>query len=139
MTTMKFIFDENLALQLAHGMKEFGEPVLHTIDEFGEGVPDHEWLPIVGERGWYVITRDKRIRYRPDEISKYRENKVGGFVVRGKKMDACALIENVVRNWRKIKRAAAKTPKPFFFAIPPNGSRFTKIDIRSGENTKKKV
>jgi len=26
-----------------------------------------EWLSVVGQRGWAVITKDTRIRYRPNE------------------------------------------------------------------------
>ncbi|MCB0995735.1 MAG: hypothetical protein KDB21_11625 [Acidimicrobiales bacterium] len=31
------------------------------------GTVDEEWLPIVGDNGWIVFMRDRRIRYRrPD-------------------------------------------------------------------------
>jgi len=28
-------------------------------------VPDHEWIPEVAERGWVILTKDKRIRRLP--------------------------------------------------------------------------
>jgi hypothetical protein len=34
---------------------------------FAQGTPDAEWLPEVGQRGWVVLTKDTRIRYRPRE------------------------------------------------------------------------
>lgn len=30
-------------------------------------VPDDEWIPVVAERGWTIITRDQRIERRPAE------------------------------------------------------------------------
>jgi len=39
---------------------------LHN-DHFSQGTQDAEWLPVVGRRGWIVLTKDTRIRYRPNE------------------------------------------------------------------------
>src|SRR4051812_40280099 len=35
---------------------------------FGTGALDPDWLPLVGERGWVLITKDKNIRKRPIEM-----------------------------------------------------------------------
>jgi hypothetical protein len=39
---------------------------LHN-DHFAQGTPDAVWLSEVGRRGWVVLTKDVRIRYRPNE------------------------------------------------------------------------
>jgi hypothetical protein len=36
-------------------------------DHFPQGTPDADWLPVVGRRGWIVLTKDTRIRHRPAE------------------------------------------------------------------------
>lgn len=36
-------------------------------DHFAQGTPDMEWLSVVGNHGWIVLTKDTRIRYRPKE------------------------------------------------------------------------
>jgi mRNA degradation ribonuclease J1/J2 len=36
-------------------------------DHFAHDIPDAEWLSVVGEKRWVVLTHDKRIRYRPIE------------------------------------------------------------------------
>lgn len=33
-------------------------------DHFPPGAKDEDWLAQVGERGWIVLTKDRRIRYR---------------------------------------------------------------------------
>lgn len=68
-----YVVDENL-LRLGNGMvavrrdtARFSRP---PVDELlYAGIPDPEWIPIVGERGWVVITSDKRLRTRPQEAS----------------------------------------------------------------------
>ena len=36
-------------------------------DEFGAGAPDPQWLPVVAARGWIIIGKDDRWRYRAEE------------------------------------------------------------------------
>lgn len=38
-------------------------------DHFARDEEDRVWLKTVGERGWVVLTKDQRLRYRPLEIS----------------------------------------------------------------------
>ncbi len=43
---------------------------IHTHDAlFPENARDEEWLAEVGRRGWAVITKDARIRYRQTELA----------------------------------------------------------------------
>ena len=64
---MKFFVDNNLSPQLANGMKAFGEDVIHITEIFPGDIDDTEYLPRVGSEGWFLVTRDNRIRYRPAE------------------------------------------------------------------------
>jgi hypothetical protein len=41
-------------------------------DHFARDEEDRVWLKTVGERGWVVLTKDQRLRYRPLEISALR-------------------------------------------------------------------
>jgi hypothetical protein len=38
-------------------------------DHFARDEEDRTWLRTVGERGWVVLTKDQRLRYRPLEIA----------------------------------------------------------------------
>jgi len=42
---------------------------------------DRVWLRTVGERGWVVLTKDQRLRYRPLEIAALRASKARVFVL----------------------------------------------------------
>jgi uncharacterized protein with PIN domain len=126
---MTFFFDNNLSHKIVKGLREFGEDVVHLADEFPRDTTDEEWLPIVGERGWILITRDKKIRRRPAEIDAYRRNGIGGFVLTGKSLEGWKIIRQLVNRWEKIKELARSTRKPFLFRIPPRGSKIERLPL----------
>lgn len=68
-----YVVDENL-LRLGNGFVAlrrdaacFSRPPVHEL--LPTGVLDPDWIPVVGDRGWVVITSDKRLRTRPVEAS----------------------------------------------------------------------
>jgi hypothetical protein len=94
---------------------------------FREDAADSDWLAYVGENGLVLITRDDKIRHNPAEISAFRKNKVGAFFLGGKNLNKCKLIQQITRNWPRIKQYAEKTNPPYAFRIPPKGTKFTQI------------
>ncbi len=122
--------DENLGLLLAQGMNAFGEDVKHVTEDFPPGTPDEEFLTKLGQEGWCLITRDDRIRRRPNELAALKRHRVGAFFLGGKKLNRCQIIRQLVRNWHQIKDRAARRERPFALRIPPNGTRIT--DLRLG-------
>lgn len=126
---MKFFIDNNLGQQLANGMREFGESVMHLRDRFPENADDPDWLAIVGREGLILVTRDERIRWRPAEISALKSNSVGAFFLGGKNRGRCELIQQLVRNWPRMKELAQKTKRPFAFRIPPSGTAIKPIPL----------
>ena len=126
---MKFFIDNNLGPDLAAGMSGFGEEVTHLQDHFKEDADDADWLPIVGQKDWFLITRDEAIRRKPAELLAYKKNKVGAFFLGGKNRNKCELIEQLVRNWRRIKEFAKKNRKPFAWKVPSRGKSFDRLEL----------
>lgn len=56
------------------GRNDFLSPGHPDLPEVPLGALDLEWMPIVGARGFVVVTRDRRIRTRPAELAAYREH-----------------------------------------------------------------
>jgi hypothetical protein len=52
-------------------------------DHFARDEEDRIWLRKVGERGWVVLTKDQRLRYRPLEIAALRASNARVFVAAG--------------------------------------------------------
>lgn len=124
---MKFFIDNNLSQQLATGMRGFGEDVIHLREKFAPDANDPEWLQFVGSRGYLLVTRDERVRWRPAEQRALRTYKVGAFFLGGKARSRCELIQQLVRNWLRMKELANRTEPPYAFRIPPTGSKITKL------------
>ena len=76
--------------------------------------------------GNLFVTRDERIRWRPAELRALKDHKVGAFFLGGKNRTRCQLIQQLVRNWPRMKELAGKTNPPFAFRIPPQGVKVTR-------------
>ena len=50
-------------------------------DHFEQACLDVDWLPVVGKKGWVVVTRDKNIRRKPNELQAFKENNVLAIVL----------------------------------------------------------
>jgi hypothetical protein len=67
------------------GREDFLSPGHPDLPEVPLGALDLEWMPIVGERGFVVVTRDRRIRTRPAELAAYREHGIRSVWIGAKK------------------------------------------------------
>lgn len=68
----EFFFDRSLGKITANRLRAAGWTI-HLIANFYERdakeVPDEEWIAEGCRRGWLLLTKDKRIRYRAQELA----------------------------------------------------------------------
>src|SRR5262245_5667367 len=77
-----FFLDRNLGTkQVANALRQAGAVVEIHNDHFPPGAEDAEWLPEVGEKGWIVLTKDDRIRYRTPERTALMKARVALFAL----------------------------------------------------------
>lgn len=126
---MRFFIDNNLSRKLARGMRAFGEDVDHLTDHFEEDAPDTEWLRYIGDNDFFLITRDERVRKNPAELKALLDHGVGAFFLGGKNRNRCELIQQLVRNWPRIKQYSQTRSRPFAFRIAPKGAKFVPIPL----------
>jgi hypothetical protein len=69
-------------------------------DHFARDEEDRVWLKAVGERGWVVLTKDQRLRYRPLEISALRASNARVFVLTAGNGVQTARIGVLASKWR---------------------------------------
>jgi hypothetical protein len=67
--------------RLDEALRHADVPFIAHHERFADNLPDEDWLEIAGTEGWIVITRDKNIRRKPNEIQAYRDNNVIAFVL----------------------------------------------------------
>ena len=126
---MTFFFDNNLSKGLPHGLSAFGESAVHLTDHFTPNEQDHVWLEHIGRKGWFLVTRDRRIRHRPLELAALKGFGVGAFFLMGKDMSRWQLVLQVVRGWQQMKGKATSTTPPFGYSVSRAGKKLTRIPL----------
>jgi hypothetical protein len=76
--------DESLdSDSIAEALTDAGVKVERLTHHLPRGTRDEEWLSLAGRKGWVVLTRDKRIRYRRLERLALESARVRAFVFTG--------------------------------------------------------
>jgi len=76
---------------------------------------DDEWIPVVAENGWLVITRDARISTSTREIAIVKEHGARLVAIAGKEgKSTWPQLEIVLANWRRIE-GLLNLPGPFIY------------------------
>ena len=81
-----------------------------------ETVPDEEWLELAGSRGWVVLMKDKRIRYRPHEREAIERFRVRCFCLAGRNLPAQQMADQFLRRLPAIA-SACREPGPFLYVV----------------------
>ncbi len=100
---------------------------LHTLAEvYGvpadEEVADTDWLELAGQRGWPVLMKDERIRYRPAERAAIVAHRVQAFCLTGGNLRAVAMAEQYLMVIADLAQACS-SPGPFLYAVSARGLR----------------
>jgi hypothetical protein len=77
-----FFIDRSLGVEpIRTKLAESGLTVEIHDEHFARDEEDYVWLTNVGGRGWIVLTKDQRLRYRPLEIAALRASNARVFVL----------------------------------------------------------
>lgn len=89
---------------------------------FAPDCPDDEWLPIAGKEKWIVLTRDKNIRYKPNEKQAFKANRVKAIVLSSGDASAADTAELVVRLYSKLMQKLQSAKPPAMFTVTLAGT-----------------
>lgn len=114
--------DESIdSATLAEALAGSGTDVRRALDNFPRGTPDEVWLASVGEKGWVVLTRDRRIRYRQLEKLALQEAGLKAFVFTGGNATVAQTTAIVLKALPKMKTLCVSQPGPFIYHIGLGG------------------
>jgi len=117
-----FFTDRDLGRIFPDTLEASGLEVRRHADLFRHDATDEEWLSEVGRNGWFAISRDRRIYYRPNEKEAVIRAKAALFIVVGKAPHR-ELAGNFVRSIRIVERFARRHQPPFIARVyRPSGS-----------------
>lgn len=86
-------------------------------DHFAQGTPDAVWLPVVGAKGWIVLTKDTRIRHRPSEKQALLGAGVRAFAFTSGSLSGAEMADAIVKALPKILKMLASRPNAFVARI----------------------
>lgn len=106
---------------------------LHTLVDVydspdDEYVQDSDWLRLAGQRGWPVLMKDQRIRYRPAERAAVIADGVQAFCLSGGNLKAAVMAEQFLRVLDEIAVACGK-PGPALDVVSAAGMRAVALDL----------
>lgn len=86
-------------------------------------VPDTAWIRVVTQHGWAIITRDRRIANRPDELETVRATGARAFAITSdEQLTTWHMLEIVFSQWRRIE-GLADVPGPFIYSVTRTSMR----------------
>ena len=88
---------------------------------FPPGSPDEVWLEGVAGKGWLVVTRDRRIRYKVNEQAAAVRAGLHLFIFTQGALKAAQTAELLVAAYPAMVRLAAIDPAPAFYSIQMGG------------------
>lgn len=129
----RFFADETdigLARSLDHRYGGVVHPGHPSFPEVPRGTKDDEWMKVVGRLGLVVVSRDRRIRYRPVEKGLWVRYGIRGFVLTGKGSQSTdQSLAILAKHWSKISDLVATgRPGPWMYSVTRSGLR--EIDLR---------
>jgi predicted nuclease of predicted toxin-antitoxin system len=86
-------------------------------DHFDRDEEDRVWLRDVGARGWVVLTKDQRLRYRPLELAALRSSRARVFILVAGNLRGSEIAAVFVKALPRICRILASQPGSFVARI----------------------
>ena len=118
---LTLFLDESLdSDSIAKALESAGVTVERLTKHFPKGTDDRDWLSLAGSRGWVVLTRDKRIRYRRLERLALQAAGVRAFVFTGGNVTLADTAAILVMAVPAIREICAREPGPVIHHIRPH-------------------
>ena len=118
-----FFIDHSLGnKKIADALRQRSVTVEVHIDHFRPDAEDPEWLSEVGKRGWIVLTKDDRIRYRTIERAALVKAQVAMFVLASGNLRGEEMAQAFIAALPRLRRFLAKNRPPFITKITRSGA-----------------
>jgi hypothetical protein len=96
-------------------------------EDFHPGAEDTSILPLVGKRGWAILTCDAKNRYRDMERKTILQHKVRQFIFTAN-LGGAALAKLLVDTYPKMREFARENERPFVAVITKAGDIYPRMN-----------
>ena len=112
-----FFIDASMGKAVGIRLRDEGLTVELHNDHFAEGTPDTEWLAVGGAKGWIVLTKDTRIRHRPNERQALLSAGVRAFAFTSGSLSGSQMADAIVEALPRIMKTLVTNAPPFVARI----------------------
>jgi predicted nuclease of predicted toxin-antitoxin system len=112
-----FFVDWCFGKTVVNALRETGALIEHHGDHFEQNAPDTEWLPVVGDRGWVVLTKDKAIAKNQLELMAIARAEVKVFILSSGNLTRQEMADLFVEVLEKMKKFAQGNQAPFIAKV----------------------
>jgi predicted nuclease of predicted toxin-antitoxin system len=102
-------------------LRETGVQVEVHDDHFAQNALDIDWLPVVGQKGWVILTKDERIGRNALERQAVARAGLRMFTLASKRLTGAETAAVFRQALGKILRFACEYPTPFIAKVYKNG------------------
>jgi hypothetical protein len=116
-----FVTDECLGDSVPDALRAAGWRIEKHLDHFPRGTEDVVWMPVIGERGWVSLTKDKAIRRVEAEMEKVIYCGLRMFTLPGGQYNADQMVNIFVENRLRMGRTLRRVRGPFIAVVSRSG------------------
>ncbi|MCY7406321.1 MAG: hypothetical protein LH631_02785 [Alkalinema sp. CAN_BIN05] len=117
-SSITFFIDRCLgSKRIVTALRQAGLTIESHDDNFAPAAPDVDWLSIVGERGWVVLTKDANIARRTLEKMAVARSGVCLFILTSQNLSGNDMIEILTKAIVPIQNLVRKHKAPFIAKI----------------------
>jgi predicted nuclease of predicted toxin-antitoxin system len=118
-----FFIDKCLGrYDVANALRAEGERVEILTDHFPQDAEDSLWLPAVGQNGWIVLSKDKRLRHNYIELTKLLESGTHSFLLTSGNFTGAEMAQAFVEALPAMKALVAKFQPPCVSTVAKSGA-----------------
>jgi hypothetical protein len=90
-------------------------------EHFDVNTPDADWLPVVGQKGWVLLTKDKAIRANELERRALLSNNVAAFMLGKGDIPGAEMAKVFINSMRTMQRALRRFDVPIIATVNRGG------------------
>jgi len=118
-----YFVDRNLGKAIVKTLREAGFSVEAHDDHFPQKTPDTTWIPVVAQKGWIALTKDRQIAKNAAEIDAFMTSGGRAFLPHGMMKPSefgLLLVRSKDRLNRYLNKNKNSNAGPFMTKIGPN-------------------
>jgi predicted nuclease of predicted toxin-antitoxin system len=117
-----YFLDRALGKSVGEALQALGVNIEFHHDHFDPGSPDTEWLPIVSQRNWIVLTKDENIGRNLLEVQAIAHSNGRVFILVSGNLSRQAMASIFVKAIDKIEKITQGNQAPFIAKIYRNST-----------------